>query len=77
VEGDPCSGQPKTPSNPELVDKVSNLLTRDHWQMLKMVESELHVIKELIRSIIITDFGKRMMCMKFVPYNLCDEEELK
>lgn len=45
--------------------------------MLKMVESELHVIKELIRSIIITDFGKRMMCMKFVPYNLCDEEELK
>jgi hypothetical protein len=66
VEDDLRSGRPKTTSNPELVDKVRNLLARDCQLTPRMTASELNVNKESKQSIITTDLGKRKICV-----NLC------
>jgi hypothetical protein len=46
VEDDPNGGQLKMTSNQELVDRGHNLLTGDHWLILRMMLSELNVSKE-------------------------------
>jgi hypothetical protein len=43
MEEDPCRGPLKMASNPELVDKVRNLVAGDCWLTLRMMGSELIV----------------------------------
>lgn len=42
VENKPRSGRPEMTVNPELVDKVSNLLTRDSRLTLRFMAGELN-----------------------------------
>jgi hypothetical protein len=58
-----CSGQPRTTSNPEWMEKVHNSLETNCSVTFKMMAKELNVNKELVKSTIATDVHKIKICL--------------
>jgi hypothetical protein len=40
-----------------------------------MMEEELEISRETIRSFLVEDLGKRKICARFVPHYLADEQK--
>ena len=77
TEDEPRSGQPSTSRTPEMIEKVHQMLAQDWQLVLRLIEEELGISKDMAHTIIHDDLGKRKICSQFVPHKLTDEQKAK
>jgi transposase len=75
LQDDPRSGSPSTSRNADTIANVREMVTRDLRLILRMMLDELEINKETILQILHEDLRKRMICAKFVPHSLTDEQK--
>jgi transposase len=75
LQVDPRSGHPSTAGNADIIANVHELVTRGRRLALRMMLDKLNNNMETIRQILHENLRKRMICAKFVPHSLTDEQK--
>ena len=75
TEDKPCSGRPYTSRTPEIIQKVQQMLVQDRRLTLKLFVEELSISKDTAQTIFRDDLDKRIICSRFVPHVLIDEQK--
>jgi hypothetical protein len=70
---DDLSGRPTAVRTPGMIQTVRELISTVRRTTLRMMEEELEISRETIRSFLVEDLGKRKICARFVPHYLADE----
>ena len=72
---EPRSGRPST--NPEIIEKVRQMLALDRRLTLSLIAEELGISKNTAHIIIRDDLVNWKICSRFVPHKLTDEQKAK
>ena len=70
----PGLGVPFSVRNEGLIAKVREQIQEERCATVRMMADEFHVNREMIREILVEDFGKRRVASWFVPHSLSNDQ---
>ena len=74
---EPRFGLSSTSRNPEVIEKVCQMLAQDRRLMLKLIVEVLGISKDTAQTIVRDYLGKREISFRFMPHKLTDEQKAK
>lgn len=69
-------GRPREVVNEKNIKIVSDFIKKEPKSSLRYMESELHIDKDSIHTILVNHLGLRKVCARFVPHKLKEEEKV-
>ena len=75
VEDEPRAGRLSTSKPDDNVERVRSVVSSDRRLTLRMISSELNLIRFTVHQILTQDLDMRKVCAKMVPKNLTTEQK--
>jgi len=74
IESDPCSGQPSTSRNEEMIAKVRTIVCNNRRLTVREIADDCGISVCSCDAILTDDLHMKRVCTKFVPHLLTDDQ---